>query len=256
MVPHLSVVLDHVEASTPDTVKLHMVLYTANPGTEGVLARLTKSGVTVNGKELSGGFESGAEEKYIKPGEREEIRAVCTLDLKSLSPPLPPETSLLDTRTIFEMGFSFDGGGRSSASAETEFSFPRIRQPEFSIVSIAIMQAELINTRFKVKVRIKNPNRFPLALSSFKYELYGHGRYWAGGSERDVYEIPENGEAEKDLFLLMNFINMPRDLLDQVIAMRSVRYRFVGEADIGTGIAYLPSFVTAFDLRGDSEVIK
>ena len=48
---------------------------------------------------------------------------------------------------------------------------PELLEPVFSIASIAILQAELVNTRFKVRLRIDNPNSVPLELSSFNYEL-------------------------------------------------------------------------------------
>jgi LEA14-like dessication related protein len=254
--PRIIMVFDRAEASGPDNITLHFLIHASNPEPEGVTARLEKSRVFVNGEELSAGFNVRAEETRIDPGAGETIKAECNLDLKNLNPSLPLETAALDTKTIMELAFVFDNGGRAAAITGADFSFPRIKEPRFSIVSIAIMQAELINTRFRVKILIENPNPFPLTLSSFKYELYGHGRFWADGSETDVYTIPENGEAEEDLFLLMNFINMQRNLLDQVIAMRNVRYRFTGKAEIETGIDYLPCFTAAFDRRGDSEVVK
>jgi LEA14-like dessication related protein len=131
---------------------------------------------------------------------------------------------------------------------------PEILEPEFSISSIVILQAELINTRFKVRLRIDNPNSFPLKLSAFNYELYGAGRYWAEGRETDLVEIPPEGHAEKDLFLLMNFMNMKRDVLDQVIALQAVDYRFSGNVVVGAAGGGLPPFVMRFDRSGKSPV--
>jgi LEA14-like dessication related protein len=131
---------------------------------------------------------------------------------------------------------------------------PRILEPEFSISSIAILQAELINTRLKVRLRIDNPNNFPLKLSAFNYELYGAGRYWAEGRETDPIAIPPEGRAEKDLFLLMNFMNMKREVLDRVIALKTVAYRFSGELMVGADDKDLPGFVMRFERSGESPV--
>jgi LEA14-like dessication related protein len=134
---------------------------------------------------------------------------------------------------------------------------PRILEPEFSISSIAILQAELINTRFKVRLRVDNPNSFPLELSVLAYELHGAGRYWAEGRESGFLEIPPESHAEKDLFLLMNFTNMKREVLDQVLALKAVAYRFAGEATVrGVGALgeRLPPFVMRFDRSGESPV--
>jgi len=134
-------------------------------------------------------------------------------------------------------------------------AFPGVRPPVFSITAIAILQAELINTRFRVSLKIDNPNPFPLDLSSFKYLLHGNGRLWAEGSERNIIQIPPKTAVSGDLHLLMNFIDMKRDLLDQIINLVNVNYRFTGEAQVSTGVEYLPLFKTGFNLSGYSEVL-
>jgi len=131
---------------------------------------------------------------------------------------------------------------------------PRIKEPDFSISAITILQAELVNTRLKVRLRIDNPNPFPVTLSSFVYELYGEGRFWADGKEKNIYTVPAEGYAEKELLLVMNFIDMRRDLLDKVIAMDKVKYLFKGTVEISA--ADLPVITKNFNLEGESEVTR
>ena len=133
---------------------------------------------------------------------------------------------------------------------------PEIQEPGFTISSIAVMQAELINTRFKVRVRVDNPNSIPLELSAFSYELYGGGRFWAEGRENAVMEVPPLGFAEKDLLLSMNFMNMKREVLDQVIALKAVNYRFSGDVLVSTGLESRPQFTMRFDRSGESPVAR
>jgi LEA14-like dessication related protein len=134
--------------------------------------------------------------------------------------------------------------------------FPRVREPDFAIAMIEIVQAELINTRLKVSIQVDNPNHFPVELTSFDYELYGDGRFWAKGEETEVLMIPAKDSAGIDLFLTMNFTNMRRNVLDQVIKMTEVRYRFKGNAGVETGSEYLPRFVMDFEHEGHSAVIR
>jgi hypothetical protein len=54
----------------------------------------------------------------------------------------------------------------------------------------------------------------------------------------------------------MNFINMSRDLLNQVAALRDINYRFAGEAAVSTGIGYFPQFTMKYDLSGYSKVAE
>jgi len=116
------------------------------------------------------------------------------------------------------------------------------------------MQAELINTRFFVRLRIDNPNPFPVTLSSFSYKLYGSGLFWAEGIDTSEWIVPAMESSEKELFLIMNFIETRRDLLDRVIAMQWVSYQFTGMVEINA--PDMPVFTKNFDLRGESEVTR
>ena len=131
-----------------------------------------------------------------------------------------------------------------------------IREPIFTITSIEIRQASLINTLFKCTLKINNPNTFPVTVSSLRYDLYGDGRLWGSGREKDLAVVPAQSSSETEFSFEMNFIDMPRRLLDDVIAMKHVHYRFTGEAEIGVGMPNIPAYRMVFDLPGDSEVKK
>jgi LEA14-like dessication related protein len=132
----------------------------------------------------------------------------------------------------------------------------RIMEPKFTITSIKILQADLINTRMKLSLKIDNPNLFPISLTSFKYELYGDGNFWTGGSVKDLAVIEAQSSSETEFNIEMNFINMKRRLLDDIIAMRYVHYRIVGTMEVGADMPDLPGISIKFDHSGDSEVKK
>jgi len=52
----------------------------------------------------------------------------------------------------------------------------------------------------------------------------------------------------------MNFINMNRRLLDDVISMRRVQYNFKGDAEVQPVIQRLSPFNMSFNCTGLSEV--
>ena len=131
-----------------------------------------------------------------------------------------------------------------------------IIKPVFTIVSIAVIQADLINTEFQTVVRIDNPNEFAVDLSSLSYELYGNGRFWGDGAGKDILHIPAHSSCEAEFRFIMNFINMNRRLLDDIVAMRQVNYRFKGEAHVEIDIPKIPAFITNFERTGFSEVRK
>ena len=131
-----------------------------------------------------------------------------------------------------------------------------VLEPAFTITEIKIVQADLINTRLKLSLKIDNPNTFPITLSSFRYELYGDGNFWADGVVKDLAVVPAQGYAEPGLEFEMNFIGMKRRLLDDIIAMREVRYRVTGSMELETEIPALPGFHINFDYSGKSAVIQ
>jgi LEA14-like dessication related protein len=135
-------------------------------------------------------------------------------------------------------------------------ALPVVYPPVFNITDIAILQAELINTRFRVGLRIDNPNPFPIELSAFTYRLYGNGLFWAGGHERNVLTVNGNSSLSGNIFLLMNFIDMDRNLLDQIIQLEDVNYRFMGNVQVSTGVEDLPKFNSSFALSGYSRVLE
>jgi len=129
-----------------------------------------------------------------------------------------------------------------------------VKEPEFEIVSITILQAELINTKFEAVLKVDNPNGFPVTLSSINYELFGNGLLWAQGTEHNIMHIPANSSLETKFNFSMNFINMNRKLLDDVIAMRRVQYRFKGDARISALIQRAQPFTMNYNCYGLSEV--
>jgi LEA14-like dessication related protein len=238
-----------IEAASTDRVTLFYRLEPENAGAEA--APETEPEIAaweflLNGEDPSAKLPGGTVSLEAAPGERgTDIRLY--LDL-------PEDGGDFDEyRSELRLRLSAKTAGPGLAAAA---NFPRIRAPGFTITSIAVMRAELINTRLRVDLRIDNPNVFPVNLSSLGYELYGTGRFWADGKMTTNLEVPPKGSAETRLNLVMNFINMRRELLNEVIALGQVPYRFTGEALIDTGIPMLPSFRVGFDRDGRSAVVE
>jgi LEA14-like dessication related protein len=224
---------DRAEAENPGRVSLYYTLREENQAArEAGAAEIRDWEFLLNGAELA---------PFLSRGEGGLFR----LDFD-----LPEDGGDFDEyRSVLTVILA--GGGLAAAA-----DFPRIREPNFTITSIAVLKDDLVNTRFRVDLRVENPNVFPVTLSSFGYELYGGGRFWADGKKRDLLEVPARGSAEARLLLIMNFINMPRDLFDEVLRMGSVAYRFAGEVLVDTPVPLLPSFRMVFDRRGTATVLN
>jgi LEA14-like dessication related protein len=247
---------DRIEAVTPDGLSLLFRLEADNPRAAAARLRAAAWKTTVNGVEREG---QGA---LILEGESLAARSsgTCLLRLETvltaeMFPDLPDGTEGEAALTT-DIVFTYDAGEEVRIPVTAAAAFPLVRKPEVRITAIAVKKAELINTRFKVSLKIDNPNVFPVELSSFDYELYNSGRLWADGVKEDILIIPPESSAETDLFLVMNFINMNRDLLNQIVSLRDINYRFTGKAGVSTGIEHFPRFSIKYDLSGYSEVTE
>jgi LEA14-like dessication related protein len=154
------------------------------------------------------------------------------------------------------LGYQFEEEDSFAIEVAVNIVFPMIREPLFEIISIAIVQADIINTEFKTTLKVNNPNIFPVSLVSISYNLYGDNILWALGSKNDLLHIPAQSSRDSEFRFIMNFIDMSRRLFNEIIAMQNVHYRFTGEATMETDVPYLPSFKIYFERSGLSEVLK
>jgi LEA14-like dessication related protein len=272
--PFLTLAFDRIEGIDIHRVVLYYHFKAENPRPASMTMTVHGGKTIINTREIdplhavlkSNGAIFSSAATGVAAGETREMEFELHLDLKEIIQAISgsgnegaAQADSIDTfitKLALEASCQYGEELPAAVNVSAVTEFPRIWEPEFSINSIAIMQAELINTRFTVTLRINNRNPFPVTLSSFDYELYGHGMFWADGKERNILTIPAKSGAETKLFLIMNFINMKRSLLDEIIAMRQVNYRLKGAAEVITGIEWLPRFSMQFDKSGYSEVVE
>jgi LEA14-like dessication related protein len=241
-----------IQADDIEHLKLFYSLETkAQPGSR---ARIESWRVEIDGQDAGFAFSLDYPRSDFPSGSQTAL--ALSMDIAALAAKgLAPKDDYAVT-LITELAVNSGPALSAKITARGTANFPGVRMPEFNITSIAILKAELINTRFRVRMKIDNPNPFPLELSNFIYELYGNGRLWADGTEKKIFVVNGKSSVQSELYLIMNFINMERRLLDQIINLVDVNYRFTGEAQVSTGIDYLPKFSTGFDLSGYSEVLE
>ncbi len=255
--PESVLIFEKIEAPDPGTLYLDYKLDVYNPVSKDAELIFQETELVIHGLSVDKSLFSIEFPENIKllKHERRSESLRLTFNASEYEKRYHPAFDEYELALAMAVQYAYSNG-TADTTAETLVVFPRVREPEFKITQIKIMQAELINTRFKVHLQVDNPNYFPVELISFNYELFGDGRFWAEGEEKHVLRIPAKDKAEIDLFLLMNFTNMRRNVLDQIIALTQVRYRFKGSARVETGIGYLPRFVMDFEREGHSEVIR
>ena len=256
--PAAALFFEGMEARDVNRIVLCFALEVANPRPEAARVKTSLWDVEINGRTTTEGVKLVFEPAvfHAGPGASARVPVLMELEVPALGRAglLPEDDYQVSLAT--SITFTYDSGATVGTRAAGRAAFPRIQEPVFTITSIAVLKAELINTRFRVNLRVDNPNPFPMELSSFAYELYGDGRLWAEGAEKNVFSVPAGDSTETRLFLVMNFTNMKRLMLDRIVALEDVNYRFAGEVQVSTGLDYLPSFDSAFDLSGYSRVYE
>ena len=262
--PRASLHFVSIEAHDVSRVSLDYTLKVENPTPADAAFIIEEWNIVINDREMK------AEDLNLILGEKDvfsvepgtgalpgvrEIPVRLELDIPSLASAGVPLKDDFTVELVLDMFHTDVLRAPYPMQARETTVFPYIREPVFTITAIAILKAELINTRFRVGLRIDNPNPFPVELSAFSYKLYGNGRFWADGTEENIIRVAGKSTLTGNLFLMMNFIDMPRTLLDQIINLIDVNYRFTGEAEIMTGVEYLPKFKSGFDLSGYSQVL-
>ncbi|MDR2393925.1 MAG: LEA type 2 family protein [Treponema sp.] len=260
--PQIQLVFEHLEATSPEHITLYFVLQVDNSRSSPASLEISQYQLTMNGLPQHEGVVRIIDlpgEDHLAVGALSSARFPLGL-LVDVSTCLGLEEAVFDT---YQARFEVDivctfvlGEGPSTTQVSAEAVFPRIRAPKLTVTTIAVNQGELINTRVKVGFRIDNPNTFPVELASLAYEFYGDEYFWAAGMDPMVRHIPAQGSIQTQVLMVMNFIDMNRKLLEDVLAAKRVYYRFTGEAAVLTTIAYLPRFSLDFNLAGNSVVMK
>jgi LEA14-like dessication related protein len=244
-----------IEADDPAHLKLFFALDAEPPLPPGGSARVASWHVEIDGQDADAAFSlESPQASDLSPDS--SIPVSVNMDIEALAAKGLAPKDEYNITLITELDYSKDSAPPERIEVRSLAAFPGVQPPKFHITEIAILQAELINTRFRVALKIDNPNPFPLELSAFSYQLYGNGMFWADGAERNVLRIRERSSLEGNLLLLMNFINMNRSLLDQILRLEDVNYRFTGDVQVSTGIDYLPMFSDGFDISGYSKVLE
>lgn len=260
--PDARLSFDRLEAESLDRFALYYLLTVNNPRPEPLHIELREPQMLIN--EIYSTPESSFKitpdliQQFILNGSETSLVVPLRVELDISS--IPPDIDEYITRLTLTTVYYYENNTPAAAIVFADAVFPHIRTPEFHVTSIAVIRADLINTRLRVEFRVDNPNPFPVDLSAFTYKLYGEGRFWAEGTRAAPLHVPADSSATTQVELSMNFINMSRKLFDDILAMKQVNYRFIGESLVALPrlniIEFNQPFHLPFDLNGKSAVIQ
>lgn len=87
------------------------------------------------------------------------------------------------------------------------------RSPQVHVVDIRLLQSGLLEQRFRVDLRIGNPNDFDLPLDGLTFELDLNGRHFAEGFTNQSVTVPRLGQARVSVDVSTTLIDMMEQAL-------------------------------------------
>jgi LEA14-like dessication related protein len=114
-------------------------------------------------------------------------------------------------------------------------TFPvRTEPPRVTLVGLSLASVELLEQRYQVRLRLKNPNAFALPVRGVDFHLDLNGRNFADGVSNQTLDVPAYGEALLEMEVSSNLLQVFRQLQSlEENAVSGVAYRIKGKVAIG-----------------------
>lgn len=123
---------------------------------------------------------------------------------------------------------------------------PRLQKPEISLVGIDLVGLGLVEQRFVLRLRIRNPNDVDLPVNALNFDVELNARHFARGVSDKPVLIPRQGETILEVKTVSRLAEILKPLRDaQKNGRERIGYRVFGSVDL-EGFGSIP-----FDRSGD-----
>ncbi len=89
---------------------------------------------------------------------------------------------------------------------------PRLEKPALTVTNIRFLDAGLFEQRYRMTLRVKNPNAVGLPVTGVRYELLFQGEPFADGLSNQQFVVPAYGDATFDVDLTTNILKTARHI--------------------------------------------
>jgi len=123
----------------------------------------------------------------------------------------------------------------------------RAEAPYVSLSNLEILEVGLFEQRYRLRLRIQNPNDFALPISGMRYELEINDKRFAKGVSRQSITIPAYGEGLVDVEVVSNLGRLMEQFSGLTAGrVQKVSYRLSGSVSLAHSVVKLP-----FEYKGD-----
>jgi LEA14-like dessication related protein len=120
------------------------------------------------------------------------------------------------------------------------------QKPEISLAGVELVDFGLFEQRFKLDLRIQNPNDVALPIRGLSFDVELNGQHFAKGVSDQAVTVPRFGEAVLAVTATSNLGNVLRQLNElQQSGRQRADYRIGGRLELA-GVGSIP-----FERKGD-----
>lgn len=129
-----------------------------------------------------------------------------------------------------------------------------IETPAVSLLGLQMTSGDMFSQRFKVRVKIENPNDLEVPVKSLDYTIFLMGDRFGEGTSEQPFVLPARGEAEFDMLVTTDFVSALGRLVSRMGGgkLENVEYAVTGKLHLDKGFVR----TVPFDHKGLLNVSK
>jgi LEA14-like dessication related protein len=114
----------------------------------------------------------------------------------------------------------------------------KLEAPSLELVGVQMLSTDMFAQRFKVRVKVINPNDLELPVKGLEYTILMMGDSFAEGMANESFLLPAMGEAEFDMLVTTNFVSSFGRLLSRVQGgkLENIDYEITGKIMVEKGM--------------------
>jgi LEA14-like dessication related protein len=131
---------------------------------------------------------------------------------------------------------------------------PKLETPTISILALQMTSGDMFSQRFRVRVKVQNPNDLEVPVAGIEYTMFLMGDRFGEGTTDQPFVLPARGEAEFDMMLTTDFVSALGRLVSRMGGgkLENVEYEVNGKLHLDKGLVR----TIPFDHKGLVNVAK
>jgi len=133
---------------------------------------------------------------------------------------------------------------------------PKLTAPTVDVVSVQMLSTDMFAQKFRVRLKLQNPNDLELKVASLQYQIMLMGDPFAEGASVEQFLVPAKGEAEFDMNVTTDFVSSLGRLISRMGGGRleNIDYEITGTVTVDKGIVH--NYKIPFDHKGKVNFVK